>query len=117
MKMKYLFFDVECSNCFGGIAKICEFGYVLTDEKFNVLKKDAIPMSPGIRKSENRFDLAIYKRDPTFQWAFEKDFYFECPEFPEFYELLKKLFVLSFSYIFFQIFSISKELFFLPAFS
>ncbi len=92
MKMKYLFFDVECSNCFGGIAKICEFGYVLTDEKFNVLKKDAIPMSPGIRKSENRFDLAIYKRDPTFQWAFEKDFYFECPEFPEFYELLKKLF-------------------------
>ena len=35
--MKYLFFDIECAN---RLNKICEFGYVLTDENFNILKKD-----------------------------------------------------------------------------
>lgn len=29
--MNYLFFDIECSNCFGGRGKICEFGYMLTN--------------------------------------------------------------------------------------
>ena len=45
--MKYLFFDIECSNCHGGIGKMCEFGYVLTDENFNIISQDDIPMSPG----------------------------------------------------------------------
>lgn len=43
--MKYLFFDIECSNCFGGKNKICEIGYVLTDENFNILLTNDIPMS------------------------------------------------------------------------
>jgi hypothetical protein len=54
--MKYLFFDVECYNCHNGIGKICEFGYILTDENFKILAKDDIPMSPG-RGHWNRFDL------------------------------------------------------------
>ena len=33
--MRYLFFDIECAD---GCMAVCEFGYVLTDEKFNVLK-------------------------------------------------------------------------------
>lgn len=45
--MKYLFFDIECSNCFNGVGKMCEFGYVLTDENFKIIKMDDIPMSPG----------------------------------------------------------------------
>ena len=45
--MKYLFFDIECSNCFNGIGKMCEFGYVLTDESLRVMKSGEIPMSPG----------------------------------------------------------------------
>lgn len=32
--MRYLFFDIEC--CDG--ENICEFGYVITDEKFQTLK-------------------------------------------------------------------------------
>ena len=32
--MKYLFFDIECANCFDGKGKICEFGYIQTDENF-----------------------------------------------------------------------------------
>lgn len=90
--MKYLFFDIECSNCFSNKNKICEFGYVLTDENFNVLRKEAIPMSPGDKRNrEDRFDESIYKREPDFQWAYDYDFYFECPKFPHYYEKIKKL--------------------------
>ena len=71
---------------------MCEFGYVLTDENFKVIRSDSIPMSPGRKNHENRFDLSIYKREPGFQWAYDINYYFECPEFPEYYELINKLF-------------------------
>ena len=44
--MKYLFFDIECAD---GNRAICEFGYVLTDEKFNVLRKRNIIIDPECR--------------------------------------------------------------------
>lgn len=34
---KYLFFDIECSNGYPVSSKICSFGYVLTDNEFNVI--------------------------------------------------------------------------------
>ena len=40
--MKYLFFDIECANCYDGVGKICEFGYVLTDEYFTVLEEESL---------------------------------------------------------------------------
>ena len=89
--MKYLFFDIECSNSFNGRPKICEFGYVLTDDQFKVLRKDDIPMSPGHYCHENKFDMGIHKRDPEFEWAYDSDYYFRCPEFPFFYETIKNL--------------------------
>ncbi len=88
--MKYIFFDVECSNCFGGVGKLCEFGYVITDENFSVLRKDVLPMSPG-RGGECRFDTGIYKRDPEFQWAYDIDVYFQFEEYPFFHERIKSL--------------------------
>ena len=88
--MKYLFFDVECSNCHNGIGKLCEFGYVLTDEKFNVLAKDDIPMSPG-RGDWSRFDLTGRDGEKDIELAYEYDYYFGQPEFPYFYERIKKL--------------------------
>ena len=91
--MKFLFFDIECANCFGRKPKMCEFGYVLTDERFKVLRKDAIPMSPGRRNHANRFDLSIYKREPGFQWAYDFDAYYESPEFPEYYDMIRSLFM------------------------
>lgn len=91
--MKYLFFDIECSNCFGGNNKICEFGYVITDEKFNVITKGDIPISPGDRRNRScRFDTSIYKREPGFEWAYEFDYYFDSPRFPHHYQFLKNLF-------------------------
>ena len=48
--MKYLFFDIECSNCFGGRGKICEFGYVLTNTNFEIIKREVLTISPGKKR-------------------------------------------------------------------
>lgn len=44
--MNYLFFDIECANCFEGKAKICEFGYVLINEQFEIIKKELFLINP-----------------------------------------------------------------------
>ena len=44
--MKYVFFDIECACVFKSVAKICAFGYVLTDEQFNVLEREDILLNP-----------------------------------------------------------------------
>lgn len=88
--MKYLFFDIECSNCYGGDGKICEFGYALTDENFNLISKDDIPMSPG-KGRYNRFDKTIYNRRPGYQWAYDFDYYLSCNEYPYFHNKIKAI--------------------------
>ena len=88
--MKYLFFDIECSNCFQGIGKMCEFGYVITDEQFNIIKKEDIPMSPG-KGRNNRFYLKGRKHEKDLELAYDHDYYFSQPEFPSFYKRIKKL--------------------------
>ncbi len=88
--MKYLFFDIECSNCFNGVGKMCEFGYVLTDENFNIIKADDIPMSPGKGRG-SRFNLKGRKHEKDLELAYEYDYYFEQPEFPHFYKKIKEL--------------------------
>lgn len=44
--MRYLFFDIECACVFKTIAKICAFGYVLTDETFSILERRDILLNP-----------------------------------------------------------------------
>jgi len=44
--MKYLFFDIECAGVFKTKAKICAFGYCLTDERFCILKKEDLLINP-----------------------------------------------------------------------
>lgn len=89
--MKFLFFDIECSNCFGGIGKMCEFGYVLTDDKFNILKMNDIPMSPG-KSRDCRFHLQGRKKKDNIELAYNEEYYYECKEFPSFYEKINGLF-------------------------
>ena len=50
--MRYLFFDCEFANCFEGKEKICEFGYVMVDENFNILYKGNIIINPNIKRNE-----------------------------------------------------------------
>jgi len=88
--MKYLFFDLECSNCYGGLGKICEFGAVLTDDNFNILEEFDIPMNPGNNRI-GKFDLKARVDDPDFKRAHEPEFYFNCKVFPKFYKKIKAL--------------------------
>ena len=50
--MKYLFFDCEFANCFDGKEKICEFGYVMVNEKFDILYKGNLIINPNIKPNE-----------------------------------------------------------------
>lgn len=88
--MKFLFFDTECSNCFNGIGKICEFGYILTDDNFKVKVKYEIPMSPG-KGSNNKFHLRAYGKHKPISLAFDESYYYTQPEFDYYYGEIKKL--------------------------
>ena len=58
--MRYLIFDIEC--CDG--RHICEFGYVITNEKFEVLDKQVITINPekkfNLTGRKNQDDLTLF---------------------------------------------------------
>ncbi len=80
--MKYLFFDIECSVVSKNVAKICAFGYCLTDEKFNILEKEDILINPqgGFHLTDRKgtqglvlpYEYANFKKYPTFLEKAEK---------------------------------------------
>ena len=81
--MKYLFFDTECANCFDGIGKICEFGYVLTDENLNTLKSGIHLINP-----DAEFDW--YVKHKIISYKINE--YESAPLYPEIYNnYLKEL--------------------------
>lgn len=88
--MKYLFFDIECSNCFNGVGKMCEFGYVITDENFKVLSAQDIPMCPGKSRGD-RFHLRDRMKIEDINLAYDEEYYYEQPELPKFYDRIKRL--------------------------
>lgn len=74
--MNYCFFDIECANCYGGKGKICSFGYVLTDEHFNVLEKKDIVINP-----RSSFNLG-----PDLKLAYTKAEFRQAAPFPDYYD-------------------------------
>ena len=84
--MEYLFFDVECANCFGGVGKMCSFGYVLTDESFNIIESDDIVMNPDCE-----FDWYLYKNKNDIKLAYSQEFFRSKPNFQSHYERIKSL--------------------------
>ena len=58
--MNYLIFDIEC--CDG--KHICEFGYVITNEKFEVLDKQVLTINPekpfNLTGRKNQDDLILF---------------------------------------------------------
>ncbi len=75
-RMKYLFFDIECSVVSKMSAKICAFGYCLTDEKFYILEKEDILINPqgGFHLTDRKGTQGLvlpykydeFKKYPTF---------------------------------------------------
>lgn len=80
--MKYLFFDIECSVVSKTVAKICAFGYCLTDEQFHILEKEDILINPqgGFHLTDRKgsqglvlpYEYGNFKKCPTFLDKAEK---------------------------------------------
>lgn len=82
--MKYLFFDIECANCYNNCAKIFSLGYLITDEKFNVLhEKEDVLINP-----RDRFDWYVAKK----MMAYPREIFKDQPPFPDFYDRFKEMF-------------------------
>ena len=84
--MTYLFFDIECANSFGGIGKICSFGYVLCNEDFSVIESDDFLMNPG-----TVFDWYLFSKNAKCRLAYTRDDYNANPQFPHYYSKIKSL--------------------------
>ena len=80
--MKYLFFDIEC--CDG--AHICEFGYVLTNDKFEILDRDCFLINPG-----RKFNLTGRKDQRDLHLHFSEEEYYNSPLFTGYYGRIKNL--------------------------
>ena len=82
--MKYLFFDIECANCYNNCAKIFSLGYLITDEKFNILhEKEDVLINP-----KDRFDWYVAKK----MMAYPREIFKDQPPFPDFYDRFKEMF-------------------------
>lgn len=83
--MKYLFFDIECANCYDGAGKICEFGYVLTDENFTVVEEKSLKINPRAPFDKKGFGMGGIHLEHPFE------FYKTQPDFPYFYGQIRDL--------------------------
>lgn len=76
--MKYIFFDIECANCFGGSGKMCEFGYVITDEQFRILEKNLYWINPNapfdwyVQKNMLAYSAEEYRFSDAYPIVFPK---------------------------------------------
>ncbi len=84
--MKYLFFDIECAGVFKNVAKICAFGYCLTDEKFNILEKEDILINP-----QGNFHLTDRKGEQGLVLPYKYEDFKTYPTFPRLAERIYKL--------------------------
>ena len=83
--MDYLFFDIECANCDGGNGKICSFGYVITDEEFNIIKMEDLVINP-----KAPFRLRNYGKD-VITLAYSKEEFNKAPTFDYYYDYISTL--------------------------
>lgn len=64
--MKYVTFDIECAQYFPQSTPICNFGYVIADENFQILKRKDLIINPKmpfrLEKHYNRDDSLPYRQ-------------------------------------------------------
>ena len=86
MDNTYLFFDIECANCFDGEGKMCSFGYVITDAGFNVLETQDIVMNP-----QAEFDWYLFSPKNRCPLAYSRDYFRHQHPFEDWYKSIKEL--------------------------
>lgn len=84
--MKLVFFDIECACVHKTYAKICAFGYVVCDEKFNILEKEDILINP-----KGRFELTDRKGQKGLVLPYRYEDFKKYPAFPKVYDRIKAL--------------------------
>ena len=84
--MKYVFFDIECACVYKYTAKICAFGYTVTDENYKVLAKEDILINP-----KGKFHLTGRKGSEGIVLPYEYDEFKSRPIFPAVYKKIKAL--------------------------
>lgn len=84
--MRYLFFDIECANCFDGKGKICSFGYCIVDKNFKVLAQKDILINP-----RSRFHLGPTNKDEGIKLSYPQSAFRAAPDFKYYYEIIKGL--------------------------
>ncbi len=84
--MNLLFFDIECAGVHKTYAKICVFGYVLCDERFNIIKKEDILINP-----RGRFELTDRKGEKGIVLPYEYAEFKHHPTFTQVYPHIKEL--------------------------
>jgi DNA polymerase III, epsilon subunit and related 3''-5'' exonucleases len=88
MNDTYLFFDIECANCFNGEGKMCSFGYVVTDGSFNVLDSQDIVMNP-----QAEFDWYLFSPKNRCPLAYSKEYFRRQRTFEDWYKPIKELLI------------------------
>ena len=83
--MKYLFFDLEMANCDNGEGKICEFGYVVSDERLVVIDRGNHIINPNINRRQ--WDYYVVRKILTRKI----DEYERKPLFSDYYNVIRKL--------------------------
>jgi hypothetical protein len=84
--MRYLFFDIECANSLKNVCKMCSFGYVITDENFNVIEKEDIVIDP-----EDIFDFYLFKKNSDTKLAYSKTFFYSQMPFTGHYKRIRSI--------------------------
>ena len=84
--MKLVFFDIECAGVHKTFAKICVFGYVVCDEKFNIIEKEDILINP-----KGRFELTDRHGEKGLKLPYEYDEFKKHPPFKHVYKRIKAL--------------------------
>ena len=94
--MNFLFFDIECANSYGKHFSICSFGYCITNDNFEILKKEDLVINP-----ESKFEKRLLNENSDCPLAYTEDFFIKQPTFNFFYpkisDLLSKNIVFGFS--------------------
>lgn len=79
--MNYLFFDIECASCSRG-GKLCEFGYTLTDDKFNIINSENLVINPDCEFDDFVINHMLH---------YSEQEYLKSPLFPYFYNKIMGL--------------------------
>ncbi|MDE6373213.1 MAG: hypothetical protein K2L72_01805 [Clostridia bacterium] len=84
--MNLVFFDIECASVYKTTAKICAFGYVLCDERFNILEKEDILINP-----KGKFHLTDGRGEHGLVLPYKYDEFKNYPVFTQVYAKIRSL--------------------------